>query len=411
MEIRTLIQIAVPFPDDLAAESWFIRQRWADGVTCPHCDSERVSERTNARDKKAWRCKDCRKDFTAKTGTLMQGSNLGYRTWAMAVYLLTTNLKDIANTKLANDLNITQKSAWHLAMRIHETYYRQQKSEQGVGKMKVANQFIVADAVNHMNEYLTKDSIDLTVTSPPYGDLRNYEGYSFEPVDMLTALFRVTKQGGVVVWVVGDKINGGRSLASFGHALIARDVGFRVHDVMIYQKKNTPFMRSNAYTNCYELMIVLSKGNPKTFNPIKVPTKRSGVEMAVSNKGPDAINRKVPVTLKKTKTKTNIWAYAVGFGGSTKDKLAFDHPAIFPEKLAEDHILSWSNKGDIVLDPMCGSGTTCKMAALNGRKWLGIDISEKYISIAQTRLEQAEIQVHLEQAEAQTRSEQTELCV
>lgn len=167
---------------------------------------------------------------------------------------------------------------------------------------------------------------------------------------------------------------------------MGREVGFVVHDVMIYKKKNTPFMRSNAYTNCYELMVVFAKGKPKTFNPMKEPTKRSGVEMCVANKKADGINRKVPVELKKEKTLTNIWEYAVGLGGSTNDKEAFGHPAIFPERLAKDHIVSWSNPDDLVFDPMCGSGTTCKMAALSNRNWLGIDISKEYIGIAEKRM-------------------------
>lgn len=248
------------------------------------------------------------------------------------------------------------------------------------------NRFIVGDAIKILNHEFPEEFVDLTVTSPPYENLRMYNGFSFSAEFMLSALFRATKPGGVCVWVVGEKINGGRSLSSFSHAFIGRDCGFVIHDIMIYQKKNTPFMRSNAYTNCYELMIVFSKGKPKTFNPLKEPTKRHGWETAVSNKGPDAVNRKRPVELKKEKTKTNIWQYAVGFGGSTTDKIAFQHPAIFPEKLASDHILSWTNKGDVVLDPMCGSGTTCKMAADNDRHWVGMDISEEYVDIACKRL-------------------------
>ena len=252
--------------------------------------------------------------------------------------------------------------------------------------MKQLNRFITADSTQYMKRYMPDDFVDLTVTSPPYDNLRNYKGYQFDATSMLSQLYRITKNGGVVVWVVGEKINGGRSLTSFEHAFIARDAGFQVHDVMIYQKKNTPFMRSNAYTNCYEFMLILTKGSPKTFNPLKVPTKRHGIEMAVHNKGPDAVNRKTAVELKKMKTRTNIWPYAVGMGGSTNDKIAFAHPAIFPEKLAEDHILSWSNMGELVFDPMCGSGTTCKMAAIHRRQWLGIDISEEYIKIACKRL-------------------------
>lgn len=247
------------------------------------------------------------------------------------------------------------------------------------------NSFHVGNAVEILGEF-DEGVIDLTVTSPPYDDLRDYNGFQFDAESMLDALYRVTKPGGVCVWVVGEKINGGRSLSSFRHAFIGRDCGFCVHDVMIYKKKNTPFMRSNAYTNCYELMIIFSKGKPKTFNPLMTATVRSGMETAVYNKGSDAVNRKRPIELKKEKTRTNIWSYAVGMGGSTSDKIAFQHPAVFPENLAKDHILSWSMPGDLVLDPMCGSGTTCKMASIHKRDWIGIDVSKKYVDIAKTRM-------------------------
>lgn len=146
-------------------------------------------------------------------------------------------------------------------------------------------------------------------------------------------------------------------------------------------------MHSNAYTNCHEFMFILSKGNPATFNPIKGKTVRNGNEMLVHNKGTDGINRKVLKELKKEKTRTNIWSYAVGMGGTTADKIAFQHPAVFPEKLAEEHILSWSNFGDLVFDPMCGSGTTCKMALIHQRDYIGVDISPEYIEIARQRLQ------------------------
>lgn len=228
--------------------------------------------------------------------------------------------------------------------------------------------------------------VDLTVTSPPYDDLRNYNGYSFDFESIAREVYRVTKNGGVLVWVVNDKINGGRSLTSFKQALFFQEIGFSVHDVMIYAKKNTPFMRSNAYTNAYEYMLILSKGKPKTFNPLMEDTVRQGFEMVVTNKGADAKNNKVLKELKSKKVKTNIWTYAVGLGGTTRDREAFEHPAVFPEKLAQDHILSWSNENDIVLDPMCGSGTTCKMAKANNRRYIGIDISEEYINIARQRV-------------------------
>ena len=245
--------------------------------------------------------------------------------------------------------------------------------------------FYIADCIEFMTS-MPNECVDLVVTSPPYDNLRNYKGYSFEFERIAEGLFKVIKEGGVVVWVVGDKINGGRSLTSFRQGIYFQEIGFDMHDVMIYQKKNTPFMRSNAYTNAYEFMFILSKGKPKTFNPLKEKTVRNGYEMVVFNKGADGINRKNLKELKTEKTKTNIWKYAVGLGGTTSDKIAFQHPATFPEKLAEDHILSWSNEGDLVFDPMCGSGTTCKMAYLNKRKYLGVDISEEYINIANVRL-------------------------
>ena len=178
-------------------------------------------------------------------------------------------------------------------------------------------------------------------------------------------------------------------------SLFFQEIGFNVHDVMIYKKKNTPFMRSNAYTNCFEFMFVFSKGSPKKFNPLMEKTKRKGYEMLVTNRKPDGIIKKVRGELKPQKVKTNVWEYAVGLGGTTRDKIAFKHPATFPEKLAKDHILSWSNEADVVLDPMCGSGTTCKMARLNNRKYIGIDISEEYCEISEERLKRTAHQKRL----------------
>lgn len=251
------------------------------------------------------------------------------------------------------------------------------------------------DCINFMNT-LPEEYIDLTVTSPPYDNLRNYKGFDFDVEGVAKGLYRVTKKGGIVVWVVGDKIiKGNKTLTSFKHALTFQSIGFNVHDVMIYKKKNTPFMRSNAYTNCFEFMFIFAKGSPKTFNPITETTVRQGIEGLVHNKGADGINKKKLGELKPFKTKTNIWEYAVGFGGTTSDKIAFNHPAVFPEKLAQDHILSWSNPGDLIFDPMCGSGTTCKMAYLNQRHYLGCDISEEYISVAKKRIEMYKMDLEL----------------
>lgn len=254
------------------------------------------------------------------------------------------------------------------------------------------NAIYQADCIDFMKS-MDANSIDLTVTSPPYDDLRDYKGFNFEFPHIAKGLYRVTKKGGVVVWVVGDRVHkGNRSLTSFRQAIYFQEIGFNVHDVMIYKKKNTPFMRSNAYTNCYEFMFVFAKGSPRVFNPLKEATKRNGLEMLPHNKGKDGVNKKILKELKKEKTLTNIWEYAVGLGGSTKDKIAFEHPAIFPEKLAEDHIISWTKPGDVVFDPMCGSGTTLKMAIKNSRYYLGCDISKEYVELSRKRLARIEAQ-------------------
>lgn len=248
------------------------------------------------------------------------------------------------------------------------------------------NKIICGDAVDVMKTF-PSNSIDLVVTSPPYDELRNYKGYDFDFEGVAKGLFRVIKRGGVLVWVVGDKIKkGNKSLTSFRQALFFQEIGFNAHDIMIYKKKNTPFMRTNGYTNCFEFMLVFSNGSPKKFNPLKVKTARQGQEMLPFNKGPDGINKKIMGELKPEKTMTNIWEYAVGLHGTTSDKIAFEHPAVFPEKLAEDHILSWTNRGDVVFDPMCGSGTTCKMAAKNSRSYIGCDISKEYVELTKRRL-------------------------
>ena len=254
-----------------------------------------------------------------------------------------------------------------------------------LGKFKIDEIYNLDCAIGMKD--LPDECIDLVVTSPPYDDLRNYNGYSFDFEKIAIELFRILKKGGVVVWVVGDKIkNGNRSLTSFKQCIYFQEIGFNVHDVMIYRKKNTPFMRSNAYTNCYEFMFVFSKERIKTFNPLKTKTVRHGMEKLVSNKKADGINKKVLAELKEEKTLTNIWEYAVGLGGSTNDKIAFQHTAIFPEKLAQDHILSWTNEGDIVFDPFMGSGTTAKMSKLNNRHFIGMEISKEYTELAKKRL-------------------------
>ena len=241
------------------------------------------------------------------------------------------------------------------------------------------------DCVKYMAE-MEEGCVDLVVTSPPYDDLRQYNGFEFDCGKVAGGLARVVKKGGVVVWVVGDRINGGRSLTSFEQAFAFRDAGFVVYDAMIFKKRNTPFMRKRAYTNCYEFMFVFTRGVPATFNPLRSPSVRTGVWPVPFLKGADGVNRKTRRALSEHKVRNNIWSYAVGKNGTTSDMYAFKHPAMFPENLARDHILSWSEPADLVFDPMCGAGTTCKMAKATGRRWVGVDVSPEYTEIARRRV-------------------------
>lgn len=252
---------------------------------------------------------------------------------------------------------------------------------------------------------IESNTIDLTVTSPPYDSLRSYNNkiskdskfndhFSFPFVEMANELYRITKDGGIVVWVVNDQIvNGGETGNSFRQALKFQDIGFKLYDTMIYHKNGAPFPEASRYSQVFEYMFVLLKGNkPNTVNIIKdKPNRWAGS----SPYGKRSI-RTVDGDLKQTDStfvvgqygsRYNVWYINNGAGFSSKDKIAHQHPAIFPESLAEDHILSWSKEGDIVFDPMVGSGTTVKMAKLNNRNYIGFDINQEYIDIANKRLE------------------------
>jgi len=252
---------------------------------------------------------------------------------------------------------------------------------------------MLGNCLERMKE-IPDGSIDLTVTSPPYDNLRTYNG-SLDWGDhvwmtVLQELFRVTKQGGVVVWVVGDGHgkDGGESLTSFRQAIFAVDNGFIMHDTMIYMKNSYPFPPSNRYYQQFEYMFVFSKGRPLTTNIQEQPTvwKKGSNEISTTRK-PDGST----VAMRYEKGKEfrkmdNVWSINTGYMRTTKDKIAYQHPAIFPDRLAELHILSWSNEGDTVFDPFMGSGTTGKMAKQLNRNFIGIEKDETYFKIAQERI-------------------------
>ena len=235
---------------------------------------------------------------------------------------------------------------------------------------------------------LDDNCIDLTVTSPPYDNLRTYKGYSFDFENIAKELNRVTKDGGVVVWVVNDStINGSESGTSFKQALYFKEIGFNLHDTMIWNKGSFAFPSKNCYHQVFEYMFVFSKGKPKVLNFIKDRKNLYVGDRGASGRNKNGVRNRGKSTVRDEYGKRfNIWNYPIGGGHCTKDKIAYQHPAIFPEQLANDHIISWSNENDIVLDPFMGSGTTAKMAKLNGRNFIGFEISKEYCDIAEERL-------------------------
>jgi DNA modification methylase len=235
---------------------------------------------------------------------------------------------------------------------------------------------------------LPDKSVDLTITSPPYDNLRTYNNtlewgeHIWKPV--INELYRITKRGGVVVWVVADAtINGSETGTSFRQALYFKDVGFNIHDTMIYRKNSYVPLSHNRYEQEFEYMYVFSKGKPKSFNPIRIPCKYAGEKMSrtyhkTNSSGLISVGKK---EVKDTKIHGNIFTYKPSCVRATKG-----HPAPFPEQLVIDHITTWSNEGEVVLDPFMGSGTTAVACINTNRKYIGFEINTEYCKIAEQRL-------------------------
>ena len=238
--------------------------------------------------------------------------------------------------------------------------------------------------------------VDLTVTSPPYDNLRNYHGYAFDYKETLKQLYRVTKKGGVVVWVVNDQtVDGSETGTSFRQALFAMECGFNLHDTMIYEKNGTGACGSNlAYWQSFEYMFVFAKGKPKTVNRLTngKPRTSGGLVWGRTKKDGTVKKERRSDADGKLQIRSNIWTYNVGF--TNKDDKT-DHPAVFPIALATDHVLSWSNEGDLVLDPFLGSGTTRIAAYDLNRRFIGYEISKEYFDMEEERFERHTAQMNL----------------
>lgn len=249
------------------------------------------------------------------------------------------------------------------------------------------------DCLQRMRD-IPDGSVDLVVTSPPYDNLRTYNGsleWSFEIFQGIAQqLYRVLTQGGVIVWVVADAtVKGSETGSSFRQALYFKELGLNLHDTMIWQKQtftDTGSLRVR-YGGVFEYMFILAKGRPAAFNPIKDrQNKTAGSKIHGTVRLPDGSTKpmsNIGKTLSEKGQRFNIWQI------NTEVSNARCHPAQFPEQLAHDHILSWSNEGDTILDPFMGSGTTGVACVNTGRSFIGIEKDETYFRISVERIKAA----------------------
>lgn len=263
----------------------------------------------------------------------------------------------------------------------------------------IVNQIVNIDAREGLRQ-IDSESVDLVVTSPPYDNLRTYDDlcdWSFEVFkDIANGLYTAIKRGGVIVWVVSDAtVNGSETGTSFRQALYFKEIGFNIHDTMIWKKDTMAFPETNRYPNWFEYMFVFSKGKPKTFNPIiDKPNKYAGSVIHGTSRNADGTTFRKSNEgniVKETGWRENVWYQSGNKLGAT-----IGHPAPFPAQLAKDHIITWSNEGDIILDPFMGSGSTALACIETNRRYIGFEINPKYCEIAENRIYEATAQIKIE---------------
>ena len=234
---------------------------------------------------------------------------------------------------------------------------------------------------------------DLILTSPPYDGMREYGGYNgaFDFGAIAAACVANLAPGGVLVWVVGDQIiDGGESGTSFRQALGFKALGLTLHQTLFFEAAHyRPIDKSRALRGV-QYMFVFAKGSPMVANiPIDRPNVKAGMRVTRSYAPGKSLNGSRNPASDRVKRIADfgrrgpIWRYATECGSD------MGHPAAFPYALASDHIVCWTNPGDLVIDPMVGSGTTLRAAADLGRRAIGIEINPEYCDLIRRRLAQS----------------------
>lgn len=261
------------------------------------------------------------------------------------------------------------------------------------------NEIINDNCIDAMRE-IKGDTIDLTVTSPPYDDMRTFGGYAFEfdPMLIIEGLHRITKPGGLVAWLIQDQTKDSNiSGTSFDHVRLFRQAGFKHFHTLIYQRgRRQVGAAADAYFLDFEYLFIFLKGDkPNTYNAIAdIPNISGGREKIGGIRKKDGDFKRDKRKVQKYGKRGRVWKYHTGLFHSSKDPVAFKHPAIMSEKLARDIIKTWTIKGDTVLDPMCGSGTTCISAKTLGRNYIGIEVNPEYCKIAKQRMQQTGLEAY-----------------
>jgi len=252
------------------------------------------------------------------------------------------------------------------------------------------NKILKGDCLELM-ENIEDKSIDMIITSPPYDDIKNYNynlNWNFGIFKLISnEMNRVLKDGGVIIWVVNDKTqNGSESLSSFKQVIFFNELGLKLYDTMIYKKLNYTPLTHRRYEQEFEYMFCLSKGIPKTFNPIKIKCKYGGTKSRGSpsfyKSNNDNLTKINKYIINNEKIKGNIFEYNTG----SLTNIKLNHPAVFPLELVNDQIISWSNENDIILDCFAGSGTTAIACINTNRNYILMEKEEKYIDIINDRI-------------------------